>query len=132
LTRVPATNVVPIKTDLLWEDLAAIPESYATALACLHGNLALGAGQTLLIRGATSALGQAALNIAAQTGALVIAATRNRDRVSKLEGLGAKRVVLERQGPLAPRPRTQPRGHRHRLGPCRQQYAFGFARHGTT
>src|SRR5882757_857440 len=29
-TNVPATNVVPIKTSLPWETLAAVPESYAT------------------------------------------------------------------------------------------------------
>lgn len=63
-TNVPATNVIPIETDLSWEELAAIPESYATAWSCLYGNLDLKAGQTLIIRGATSGLGQAALNIA--------------------------------------------------------------------
>jgi NADPH:quinone reductase-like Zn-dependent oxidoreductase len=60
-TCVPATNVVPIQSELSWEELAAIPESYATAWARLHGNLALAGGQTLVIRGATSALGQAAM-----------------------------------------------------------------------
>jgi hypothetical protein len=30
-TQVPATNVVPMESDLYWEELAAIPESYATA-----------------------------------------------------------------------------------------------------
>ncbi len=94
-TRVPATNVMPIESDLSWEELAAIPESYATAWTCLHGNLALVPDQTLVIRGATSALGQAALNIAAQAGAHVIATTRNRDRISMLEGLGAEHVDLE-------------------------------------
>ena len=34
----PATNVVAIKTDLSWEELAVIPESYATAWTCLHRN----------------------------------------------------------------------------------------------
>ena len=95
LTCVPATNVVPIETDLKWDELAAIPESYATAWTCLYGNLALAAGQTLVLRGATSALGQAALNIAAEANVQVIATTRNRERTSKLEGLGAGRVVLE-------------------------------------
>jgi NADPH:quinone reductase-like Zn-dependent oxidoreductase len=94
-TCVPATNVLPIQSELSWEELAAIPESYATAWACLHGNLALTAGQTLVIRGATSALGQAAVNIAAQAGARVIATTRNRDRYSILERLGTHRVDLE-------------------------------------
>jgi len=95
LTCVPATNVVPIETDLNWDELAAIPESYATAWTCLYGNLALATGQTLVLRGATSALGQAALNIAAEANVQVIATTRNRERTSKLEGLGAGRVVLE-------------------------------------
>src|SRR5262249_34803461 len=95
LTNVPASNVVPLDTALSWPDLAAIPESYATAWTCLHGNLELGAGQTLVIRGATSALGQAALNIAAHAGAHVIATTRSRERFSKLEALGAKGVLLE-------------------------------------
>src|SRR5882724_3015289 len=95
LTRVPSSNVMPIKTDLPWEALAAIPESYATAWACLHGNLALGAGQTIVIRGATSALGQAAVNIAAHGGARVIATTRNAKRAAMLEMIGAKEILLE-------------------------------------
>jgi NADPH:quinone reductase-like Zn-dependent oxidoreductase len=94
-TCVPATNVAAIQSDLSWEELAAIPESYATAWTCLHDNLALVAGQTLVIRGATSGLGQAALNIAARAGAQVAATTRNSKRVSFLKGLGASHVHLE-------------------------------------
>jgi NADPH:quinone reductase-like Zn-dependent oxidoreductase len=95
LTSVPAGNVLPVKTKLAWDALAAIPESYATAWAALHGNLDLKAGQILVIRGATSALGQAAVNIAAYAGAHVIATTRNPKRAEALEALGAKEVVLE-------------------------------------
>lgn len=95
LTSVPASNVLPIKTDLPWEALAAIPESYATAWHALFGNLELKSGQTLLIRGATSALGQAAVNIAAHAGARVVATTRNAQRAEMLEALGAKEVVLD-------------------------------------
>src|SRR5258708_26939885 len=94
-TRVPASNVVPITTSLPWEELAAIPESYATAWSCVYGNLELAAGQTLLLRGATSALGQAALNIAAHADARVIATTRDRSRFSTLAALGARETVLE-------------------------------------
>ena len=95
LTSVPATNVLPVKTELSWEELAAIPESYATAWVALKGNLDLKSGQTILIRGATSALGQAAVNIANHAGARVIASTRNPKRAETLEALGAKEVVLE-------------------------------------
>lgn len=94
-TSVPAANVVAIDTKLAWEDLAAIPESYATAWTCLHRNLELKSGQSLVIRGATSALGQAALNIAAHAGAHVIATTRSTERVAKLKTLGAQSVEIE-------------------------------------
>ena len=95
-TSVPVSNVVAIESELSWAELAAIPESYATAWTCLHRNLELKSGQMLVLRGATSALGQAALNIAAHAGANVIATTRNPDRAQKLTALGARRVELER------------------------------------
>jgi NADPH:quinone reductase-like Zn-dependent oxidoreductase len=95
LTSVPATNVVAVKTDLAWEDLAAVPESYATAWTSLMGILALAKDQTVAVRGATSALGQAAVNVAAHAGARVIATTRRAARAALLEALGAKEVLLE-------------------------------------
>jgi NADPH2:quinone reductase len=92
---VPRTNVVGIDTDLPWEDLAAIPESYPTAWTSLVDILAVAKGQIVGIRGATSALGQAAVNIAANVGARVIATTRNAARAAGLEELGASEVLLE-------------------------------------
>jgi NADPH2:quinone reductase len=91
----PATNVVAIKTDLPWEEFAVIPESYATAWMCLLRNLEIAKGQTLVVRGATSALGRAALNIAADVGAHVIATTRKQARIETLKELGAYRVEIE-------------------------------------
>jgi NADPH:quinone reductase len=91
----PATNVVPIKTDLPWEEFAVIPESYATAWTCLLRNLEITKGQTLVIRGATSALGRAAVNIAADAGAHIIATTRKKARFETLKELGAHRVEIE-------------------------------------
>src|SRR5204862_7935943 len=85
---VPATNVVAVDSDLSWEDLAAIPESYATAWTGLMGILGLGKDQIVAIRGATSALGQAAVNIAKHIGARVIATTRNSSRAAMLDALG--------------------------------------------
>jgi NADPH2:quinone reductase len=94
-TRAPVGNVALIESDLSWAELAAIPESYATAWTCLFRNLEIQAGQTLVIRGATSSFGQAALNMAVNAGTNVIATTRNRDRFAMLEKLGAKRVEIE-------------------------------------
>jgi NADPH:quinone reductase-like Zn-dependent oxidoreductase len=93
--RVPAANVVPVYTALPWVEFAALPKSYATAWTCLNRNLALTAGQVLLVRGATSALGHAAVNIAANAGAHVIGTRRNLDRFQTLEALGVTTPVLE-------------------------------------
>ncbi len=47
------------------------------------------------MRGATSALGQAAVNIASDLGAAVIATTRREDRAGLLRSLGADQVVID-------------------------------------
>jgi NADPH2:quinone reductase len=82
-------------TSLPWTDLVALPEVYATAWAGLRHNLDLRPGQTVLIRGATSALGQAAVNVAAEQGATVIATTRRPDRAALLMRIGAKTVLID-------------------------------------
>ncbi|MFJ9453924.1 zinc-binding dehydrogenase [Kitasatospora sp. NPDC101447] len=92
---VPATNVVAVDSTLPWADLAAVPEVYATAYSALHGNLALGAGETLLVRGATSSLGQAAVNLAVHHGATVLATTRNPAHAPLLKDLGASEVLID-------------------------------------
>src|SRR6516162_10132929 len=94
-TRAPVTNVASIESGLSWADLAVIPETYATAWTCLFRNLEMASGQTLVIRGATSSLGQAAVNMAVNAGVKVIATTRNKNRFPALEALGASRVELE-------------------------------------
>lgn len=100
LVTVPASNAVAVETGLDWADLAAIPEVYATAWSALHDNLALAPGATVLVRGATSALGQAAVNIAADLGATVVATTRSRANAVLLEKIGATAVLID-DGDLA-------------------------------
>jgi NADPH2:quinone reductase len=94
-TCVPTSNVVEIDADLPWEELAALPESYATAWTTLFRNLDLKKGQTVVIRGATSSFGQAAVNLAVNAGAKVIATTRSKERFGMLEALGVSRVEIE-------------------------------------
>jgi NADPH2:quinone reductase len=110
----PATNVAPIETSLSWTDLAAVPESYATAWAALHGNLELQRGHSLLVRGATSALGQAAVSIATDLGATVIATTRREARTELLRSLGADHVVID-NGSIAGAVREVARGGADRV-----------------
>lgn len=97
-TRAPASNVALIESDLPWAELAAIPETYATAWTCLFRNLEITSGQTLVIRGATSAFGQAAIGLAVNAGARVIGTSRNPKRFALLEELGVERAELEVRG----------------------------------
>jgi NADPH2:quinone reductase len=95
-TRPPVANVAAIESDLSWAELAAIPETYATAWTCLFRNLEIAKGETLVIRGATSSFGQAGVNMAVNAGVKVIGTARNRERFPMLESLGASRVEVER------------------------------------
>jgi NADPH:quinone reductase len=94
-TRVRAANVALIEADLPWSQLAAIPETYATAWTCLFRNLELTAGQTIVIRGATSSFGQAAVKMAVRCGARVIATSRSPGRFEMLKALGVARTEIE-------------------------------------
>jgi NADPH2:quinone reductase len=95
-TRAPVSNVALIGSELSWAELAAIPETYATAWTCLFRNLEIQPGQLLVIRGATSSFGQAAVKMAVNAGVRVIATTRSRERFVMLETLGAERCEIER------------------------------------
>ncbi|KAF9778098.1 hypothetical protein IL306_004261 [Fusarium sp. DS 682] len=80
---------------LSWADAAALPESYATAWTCLFRNLNLQRGQRILIRGATSSFGRAAVNLAVDAGAIVTATTRSEAKFAALKELGVSETVLE-------------------------------------
>ena len=126
-TRAPCTNVAAIESGLSWADLAAIPETYATAWTCLFRNLEIAAGQTLVIRGATSSFGQAAVNMAVNAGAKVIATTRSRDRFPMLEGTRRDPGGGRGAGPVQADRRGQE--DRRRARPGRQQHDPRLARH---
>lgn len=106
-TRAPVSNVASIESELPWAELAAIPETYATAWTCLFRNLDLQKGQSLLIRGATSSFGQAAVNMAINAGARVFATTRSKERFAKLEALGVLRCEIEGPDMSARLPETK-------------------------
>src|SRR5262245_31678907 len=95
-TRARASNVARIESDLSWAELAAIPETYATAWTCLFRNLEIAKGQTLVVRGALSSFGQAAVNMAVNAGARVIATTRRGEPSPRLEALAGRRIEQER------------------------------------
>ena len=100
-TVVPRTSVIPFHSDLPWEVLGAIPETLQTAYGSLTTGLDLKAGETLLIRGGTSALGLVAAAIAKDIGATVLATTRRADRARALSDHGVDYVLVD-TGLIAP------------------------------
>ncbi|MGN6527573.1 MAG: zinc-binding dehydrogenase [Burkholderiaceae bacterium] len=99
---VPAASVVAVRTTLGWAELAALPETWATAWSCLHDNLRIAPGERVVVRGANSALGQAALALGRHHGATAIATVRDLARAAVARGRGAAEVLLE-DGALAAR-----------------------------
>lgn len=81
----PAHHVFSIETDLPWNKLAAIPETYFTAWGSLFENLMLKPDDTILIRGATCALGYAAIRLAEALGCKVIATTHRKEKLGLIE-----------------------------------------------
>ena len=92
---VNANNVVAIDSELSYEKLAALPEAYLTVWGALDKNLQVAAGETLLVRGATSSIGLTAVTYAKTRGLSVIATTRNANSIDKLKTMGADHVVID-------------------------------------
>ncbi|MEH6996284.1 zinc-binding dehydrogenase [Neobacillus drentensis] len=92
---IPSSQVYPINNDMDWVKLAAIPEMYYTAYASLFDTLRLSEGEILLIRGGTSSVGLAALQLAKSVSASVISSTRNTNKLEIVKENGADFVLLD-------------------------------------
>ena len=91
----PVKNVFPIQSDLSWEELGAIPETYFTTYGSLFSCLQIQPGDTILIRGGTSSAGLAAIQMAKVVGATVLASTRNESKSEFLQSQGADYVLID-------------------------------------
>jgi NADPH:quinone reductase-like Zn-dependent oxidoreductase len=94
-TLVPRSQVIPVDTNLSWEQFAAIPETFMTAWGSLVESIELQAGQVLLVRGGTSSVGMAATTIAKNMGATVVATTRNEAKREALLANGVDHVIID-------------------------------------
>lgn len=94
-TLVPARQVIPLTSALPWEVLGAIPETFLTAWGSLFESLVVEQGQTLLIRGGSSALGLAATALAKAHGLTVVLTTRNEAKRERLLDHGADHVLID-------------------------------------
>ena len=73
--------------------LSAIPIGFGTAHHCLFARGRLSSGSSVLIQGAAGGVGVAAVQLARQAGATVIAVASGEDRVRSVIELGASRVI---------------------------------------
>jgi len=91
----PAKNVFTIDTNLSWEEVGAIPETYFTAYGSLFDCLQIEPSDILLVRGGTSATGLAAIQIAKAVGATVLASTRKEIKKDFLKLQGADHILID-------------------------------------
>jgi NADPH:quinone reductase len=88
-----AEDVIPLPNGISDEAAAAIPIAYGTALHGLEDRGHVGAGQTVLILGATGGAGLAAVEVAAHLGAEVIAAGSSDEKLKICADRGAKQLL---------------------------------------
>jgi NADPH:quinone reductase-like Zn-dependent oxidoreductase len=91
--KAPEVNVLPIPGDLTFDEAAAVPLVFLTAWHMLVGRVRLLAGEDLLVLGAGSGVGSAAIQIGKLLGARVIATAGNDAKLAKARELGADEVV---------------------------------------
>jgi NADPH:quinone reductase-like Zn-dependent oxidoreductase len=90
---VPAVNCLPYPENLSWEEAAAVPLVFLTAWHMLVGRAHLRPGEDVLVIGASSGVGSAAIQIARLIGARVIASAGAPQKLERARALGAHEVV---------------------------------------
>jgi NADPH2:quinone reductase len=88
-----ARHALPIPGDLDFVQAASLPETVFTVYANVFEHGALKAGETLMIHGATSGIGVAAIQMGKAAGARVIATARGADKSAEAKKLGADIAV---------------------------------------
>jgi 2-desacetyl-2-hydroxyethyl bacteriochlorophyllide A dehydrogenase len=91
--KVPEVNCLPFPENLTFEEAASIPLVFQTAWHMLLSRAELQPGEDVLILGAGSGVGSAAIQIAKFFGARVIATASNEAKVTKATALGADHVI---------------------------------------
>lgn len=93
LMAVPAVNVVPIPDWLDFNEAASVPLVFVTAWHMLVTRAAIRPGQTVLVLGANSGVGIAAIQIAKLFHARVIATAGDERKMERARELGADFVI---------------------------------------
>ncbi|HEX4541746.1 MAG TPA: zinc-binding dehydrogenase [Candidatus Acidoferrum sp.] len=91
--RAPEINCLPYPENLKWEEAASIPLVFQTAWHMLLARAELQPGEDVLILGAGSGVGTAAIQIAKFFGARVIATAGSDEKLAKAKELGADHLI---------------------------------------
>ena len=93
LIAVPAETVIPIPDSLGFNDAASVPLVFLTAFHMLTGRASVRPGQTVVVLGANSGVGIAAIQVAKLFNATVIATAGDEKKMQRARELGADYVI---------------------------------------
>jgi NADPH:quinone reductase len=91
---VPAASVFPLPERLSYDEGAALPMNYLTALFALQERGGVTAGETVLVQGAAGGVGTATLQVAKGLGARTIGVVSTDEKADFARAAGADEVVL--------------------------------------
>jgi NADPH:quinone reductase-like Zn-dependent oxidoreductase len=110
LIAVPAVNIIPIPDSLNFNDAASVPLVFLTAWHMLTGRAAIRPGYTVLVLGANSGVGIAAIQIAKMFHARVITTAGDERKMERARELGADFVINHYQQKISQEVRTITKG----------------------
>ncbi|MFF8423635.1 zinc-binding alcohol dehydrogenase family protein [Streptomyces sp. NPDC016566] len=93
LAAVSATRVTALPDGLDPTEAATLPVAWLSAWYCLRRLARVGKGDTVVVKAAASGVGTAAVQIAAETGARVVALAGSAEKAAWAGGFGAAEVV---------------------------------------
>ncbi len=103
---VPAPNCLPYPENLSWEQAAAVPLVFLTAWHMLVTRARVRAGDDVLVIGAGSGVGSAAVQVARLHGARVIATAGSAPKLARARELGAHETIDHTHEDIAQRARA--------------------------
>jgi NADPH:quinone reductase-like Zn-dependent oxidoreductase len=99
--KAPEANAIPIPGDLSFDEAAAVPLVFLTAWHMLMTRARLQPGEDVLVIGAGSGVGSAAIQVAKLVSARVIAVAGSDEKLAKARALGADEGINHRTQSIA-------------------------------
>lgn len=97
LCRVREHQLLKLPDEVSFEDAAALPVAYGTALRMMNRIGQIQAGEKVLILGASGGVGVCCVQLAKLAGAYVVACAGSEEKAARLRELGADDVILYTQ-----------------------------------